>query len=100
MAGVCSSITGNGSPRWQVKDSAMKFGKAMLFFFMVLPHNAELAPAADKRCTKTRLFKAQNVVAWSTRSNVRNFLYRSGLAIDADGAIRGYHPDDRLGLDS
>ena len=43
---------------------------------------------------------AQNVVAWSTPSNAQGFFYKSGLAIDADGAFRAYHPDDRLGLDS
>ena len=28
------------------------------------------------------------------------FVYRGGLAIDADGAYRAYHPDDPQGLDS
>lgn len=28
------------------------------------------------------------------------FVYRAGLAVDADGAYRAYHPDNRLGFDS
>jgi hypothetical protein len=31
---------------------------------------------------------------------VQAFIYQSGMAIDADGAYRAYHPNNRLGLDS
>lgn len=46
------------------------------------------------------MFSVQGIVAWSAPSNPEVFFYESGLAIDADGAFRAYHPDDRLGLDS
>ena len=42
----------------------------------------------------------RNVVAWSVPSRARNFFYKSGMAIDSDGAVRAYHPNDRLGLDA
>ncbi len=54
-------------------------------------------------CKKSKLFRAQKVVFWSTptpSSAPAGFFYESGLAIDADGAFRTYHPNDRLGLDS
>ena len=40
------------------------------------------------------------VTTWSTSSPTKAFFYKSGMAIDADGAYRAYHPDDRLGLDT
>ena len=49
---------------------------------------------------KSELFKAQKIVAWSDPSSAGVFFYESGLAIDADGSPRAYHPTDRLGLDS
>jgi glycosyl hydrolase group 75 (putative chitosanase) len=40
-------------------------------------------------------------MAWSCGSSgVQAFVYQAGLAVDADGAYRAYHPDNRLGLDS
>lgn len=55
---------------------------------------------SEARCVKTPLFTAQHVAFWSASSGVDAFFYRSGLAVDADGAFRAYHPNDRLGLDS
>lgn len=78
----------------------MKFGLAILFLAVVLPIALSPAPTSHGRCTKTKLFTAQNIVAWSYPSNDQSFFYKSGLAIDADGAFRAYHPEDRLGLDS
>jgi hypothetical protein len=57
-------------------------------------------PASRTICKKTKLFTAQNIVAWSAPPAGGGFFYKSGLAIDADGAPRAYHPNDRLGLDS
>jgi len=38
---------------------------------------------------------------WSCDSSGGDaFVYEAGLAVDADGAFRAYHPDNRLGLDS
>lgn len=51
-------------------------------------------------CGKVRLFKKHGVVVWSTSGHRHAIFYKSGLAVDADGAFRAYHPDDRLGLDS
>lgn len=56
--------------------------------------------AALEICEKSKLFGAHNVDAWSSRRVPRAFFYKSGLAVDADGAFRAYHPIDRLGLDS
>ena len=78
----------------------MKFGLAILFLAVLLPNASERAPSSRRTCKKSKLFTAKNIVAWSTPSNAKGFFYKSGLAIDADGAIRAYHPDDRLGLDS
>lgn len=51
-------------------------------------------------CEKFELLKAHRVVAWSTPKPSLSIFYKAGLAIDADGAFRAYHPNDRLGLDS
>jgi hypothetical protein len=57
-------------------------------------------PAPSEPCQKSELFTARGVVAWALSPGPSNFFYESGLAIDADGAYRAYHPQDRLGLDS
>jgi len=59
-----------------------------------------LAPNPNSSCKRNKLFTARGVVAWSTPSNAQDFFYKSGMAVDADGAFRAYHPDDRHGLDS
>lgn len=51
-------------------------------------------------CTKSELFRARHIVAWSDHSVAGVFFYESGFAVDADGSPRAYHPTDRLGLDS
>jgi len=51
-------------------------------------------------CPKVRLFRSHGVNVWSASGHHHAIFYKSGLAIDADGAFRAYHPDDRLGLDS
>jgi hypothetical protein len=57
-------------------------------------------PTSLAACKKSKLFTVQNIVAWSAPAVGGGFFYKSGLAIDADGAARAYHPNDRLGLDS
>jgi hypothetical protein len=52
----------------------------------------------DASCPKRVLFKIRDIVGWSTLSDSRVFFYNSGLAIDADGAYKAYHPRNR-GLD-
>jgi hypothetical protein len=39
-------------------------------------------------------------VVWSTALSGHAIFYKSGFAVDADGAFRAYHPKDRPGLDS
>lgn len=56
--------------------------------------------AASKPSRVSKLFKHSSTVAWScTSSGVYAFVYKAGMAVDADGAYRAYHPIDRLGLD-
>src|SRR6266850_6251759 len=79
----------------------MKFGLVILLLLILLPNVSEpTMPGSHTTCKKNELFKAQNTIAWSTPSRVRGFFYKSGWAVDADGAFRAYHPTDRLGLDS
>jgi len=77
----------------------MPFKIAARLLAIALPIISGLSanPTSPGTCEKSKLFTAQNVVAWSSPSG---FFYKSGLAIDADGAFRAYHPNDRLGLDS
>lgn len=78
----------------------MKFGFSILLLALSLLNSSEREAASRAPCKKRKLFAAQGVVAWSASSNVQGFFYKSGLAVDADGAFRAYHPDDRRGLDS
>ena len=68
---------------------------ALILNFQITPDHL-----SSSLCKKSKLFKARNVVAWSDSSAEGVFFYESGLAIDADGSPRAYHPTDRLGLDS
>ena len=57
--------------------------------------------AASKPSRISKLFKHHSTVAWScTSSGVNAFVFKAGMTVDADGAYRAYHPNDRLGLDS
>jgi Fungal chitosanase of glycosyl hydrolase group 75 len=79
----------------------MKPALAILFFAIVLLNIPESSRSAvQATCEKSKLFTARNIDAWSSPSGPRAFFYKSGLAVDADGAFRAYHPNDRLGLDS
>ena len=50
-------------------------------------------------CSKKVAFRVSEVVGWSTPAGGSAFFYTSGLAVDADGAYRAYHPGNN-GLDS
>lgn len=78
----------------------MRFGLPILVLAISLANMQESAARPRGSCNKSKLFTAQNVVAWTVASNPQGFFYKSGMAIDADGAIRAYHPADRPGLDS
>jgi hypothetical protein len=58
------------------------------------------ADPAISTCQKMKLFRSHRVNVWSTSGHHHAILYKAGLAIDADGAFRAYHPDDQPGLDS
>jgi Fungal chitosanase of glycosyl hydrolase group 75 len=84
-----------------VSNAAMKYELVILLlwtFPLGVPQTSR--PASRNTCEKTKLFTAHHVVAWSFVSSPPAFFYKSGLAIDADGAFRAYHPNDQLGLDS
>ena len=79
----------------------MKSGWVTLLLVFLLPGvSGPRTSGSRPTCKKNKLFKVQHIVAWSTPSRRRNFFYLSGLAVDADGAFRAYHANDRLGLDS
>ena len=76
--------------------------KSLILLLAALIANFQIAPdnASRTLCTKSKIFQARNIVAWTDSSGAGVFFYESGLAIDADGSPRAYHPTDRLGLDS
>ncbi len=79
----------------------MKHGLVILLLWTIplsVPQTSR--PASSENCEKDKLFTAHHVVAWSVGASPSAFFYKSGLAIDADGAFRAYNPNDRLGLDS
>ena len=78
----------------------MKLGAVILFLAALLSNSREPAPGPSRSCNKSKLFTAQKVVAWSAQSKAKAFFYESGLAVDADGAYRAYHPAGKRGLDS
>jgi hypothetical protein len=69
----------------------------LMISLLILARSA--SPVPQGVCGKRRLFYANGILIWSSTS-AAGLLYKSGLAIDADGAYRAYHPNDRLGLDS
>jgi len=84
-----------------MKNRFTKSGPAILLLAVLFPNFQAASDYASRTiCTKSKLFRAQNIVAWSVPSVASAFFYESGLAIDADGAPRAYHPNDRRGLDS
>jgi Fungal chitosanase of glycosyl hydrolase group 75 len=64
------------------------------------PPNPQLT-ASSHHSQRVKLFRHHSTIAWScSSSGVQAFVYQGGLAVDADGAYRAYHPNDSLGLDS
>ncbi|HUB30429.1 MAG TPA: glycoside hydrolase family 75 protein [Terracidiphilus sp.] len=79
----------------------MRLLSALTVFFasLALPALPQAAPSHESQ--RVKLFRHHSTTAWSCSSaEVQAFVYESGFAVDADGAYRAYHPDDRLGLDS
>ena len=82
----------------------MKFAiAAIVLFAVVLPGNSQTSkdPGFRAVCERVKVFRHHRIVAWSFDSFGQSaFFYVAGLAIDADGAFRAYHPSNRLGLDT
>jgi hypothetical protein len=83
----------------------MKFAIAIavVFFAIAVPSNSQTSksPGSGDVCEKFKLFSQHGVIAWSFDSSGHGtFFYVAGLAVDADGAFRAYHPTSRLGLDA
>jgi hypothetical protein len=68
----------------------MKFGSVIVFLVILLPTASKPVAGSQDACKRGKLFTAQGIVAWSALSNSEAFFYKSGLAIDADGAFRAY----------
>jgi hypothetical protein len=81
-----------------MKSALAKSGSAILLLAILTP-TIRSAPksASQVVCGETKLLTLHKIVVWSVDGS---FFYRAGLAIDADGAPRAYHPNDRLGLDT
>jgi Fungal chitosanase of glycosyl hydrolase group 75 len=81
----------------------VKFSSSITVFVLVLPvalSNCQPSPSSQNP-RKVRLFRHHSTVVWSCSSSaVQAFVYQSGFEVDADGAYRAYHPDNRLGLDT
>ena len=78
----------------------MKFALIVLILAAVLPCAAQNSPASQPS-RKLKLFRHRSTTVWSCESSgVDAFAYQAGLAVDADGAYRAYHPNNRLGLDT
>ena len=68
---------------------------------MVVVLAALAVSSASTHHPRRKLFRHNPTVAWScTSSGVQALVYRAGMAVDADGAYRAYHPNNRIGLDS
>jgi hypothetical protein len=81
----------------------VKFPLAILLFAFALLGSSRVSasPVSSHSSRKVRLFRHQRVVAWKCDSStVQAFVYQAGMAVDADGAFRAYHPNHKLGLDS
>lgn len=81
----------------------MKFVLALFALVVVVPSGTETPklPISSQLPHKTRLFQHHSTIAWSCGSSgVDAFVYEAGLAVDADGAFRAYHANNRLGLDT
>jgi glycosyl hydrolase group 75 (putative chitosanase) len=84
-----------------VGNSQMKTSAGFLLVVILLAN----VPVTSGRgsptiCSKVKLFRAHGVDLWYTPTPSLAIYYKAGLAIDADGAFRAYHPSDHLGLDS
>lgn len=81
----------------------MKVVLALFLLASVVPGSSQdlPQPGAAQPQQRFKLFRHRSTTVWSCESSaVDAFAYQAGLAVDADGAYRAYHPNNRLGLDS
>jgi hypothetical protein len=86
-----------------MRFAKIKFAVAIVLIGIVGPSSSQTPehPGSHVVSEKFKLFRQHGIVAWSCASSRLNaFFYVAGLAVDADGAFRAYHPTDRLGLDT
>jgi hypothetical protein len=50
--------------------------------------------------SRVELKRIQNSTVFTLKDDKSAFFYEAGMAIDADGAFRAYHPDNKSGLDN
>jgi len=60
-----------------------------------------VSTASSQHVVRSKLFRHHYTVAFScSASGVKAFVYQAGMAVDADGAYRAYHPNDSMALDA
>lgn len=81
--------------------SRMKLAVVFALVAILLPI-VSLRSRADSAspCQKTRLFRSHGVAVWTSPHDSHAIFYKSGFAVDADGAFEAYHPKSDYGLDS
>lgn len=81
--------------------SPMKLAIGFALAVVLLPIAARTSRAdSASACQKTRLFRSHGVVVWTSPHDSHAIFYKSGFAVDADGAFEAYHPKSAYGLDS
>lgn len=81
----------------------MRFSHSLTVLALVLlmARSDSQHAASSQNSPGTKFFTHHSTIAWFCNSSeVKAFAYRSGFAVDADGAYRAYHPNNRLGLDT
>lgn len=77
-----------------------KWVLVLLMLAIAIPGVSLDVPEPASPVQTFKLFEHHHTVAWSAAaSGVNAFVYQAGMAVDADGAPRAYHPKN-LGLDS
>lgn len=82
-------------------DQVRRLALVLCLLAVTIPGVSLDLPESSNSPDTFELFQHQDTIAWSSMSFAVNaFVYEAGMAIDADGAYRAYHPNNRLGLDS
>ncbi len=81
----------------------MKFILALLALAVVVASGSQTPKPSiwSQPSHKIKLFRHHSTIAWECgSSDAEPLIFEAGLAVDADGALRAYHPNNRLGLDT